>query len=84
MVVDDELLVVGTFNLDPRSANLNTECVVLIPSKAAARGVLDWIEQEIKPENSVRVTATENGDRFAPWTLRFRTWLAGLVPAAIL
>ncbi|MBM66141.1 MAG: Cardiolipin synthetase [Myxococcales bacterium] len=84
MVVDDELLVIGTFNLDPRSANLNTECVVLIPSAAAARGVLDWIEQEIKPENSLRVTEKDNGDRFAPWTLRFRTWLAGFVPAAIL
>ena len=33
MVIDNEITVVGTFNLDPRSANLNTESIVIIPSK---------------------------------------------------
>jgi len=28
MVIDNKITVVGTFNLDPRSANLNTECLV--------------------------------------------------------
>ncbi len=27
MVVDKNITVIGTFNLDPRSANLNTECI---------------------------------------------------------
>jgi phosphatidylserine/phosphatidylglycerophosphate/cardiolipin synthase-like enzyme len=27
MVIDGKITVIGTFNLDPRSANLNTECV---------------------------------------------------------
>ena len=30
MVVDDHIAVIGTFNLDPRSANLNTECFAVI------------------------------------------------------
>ena len=30
MVIDGETVVIGTFNLDPRSANLNTECVTII------------------------------------------------------
>jgi phosphatidylserine/phosphatidylglycerophosphate/cardiolipin synthase-like enzyme len=30
MVVDDETAVIATFNLDPRSANLNTECLTII------------------------------------------------------
>ena len=30
MVVDEEIAVIGTFNLDPRSANLNTECIAII------------------------------------------------------
>ena len=30
MVVDNETTVIGTFNLDPRSANLNTECLAII------------------------------------------------------
>jgi len=28
MVIDNEITVIGTFNLDPRSANLNTECII--------------------------------------------------------
>ncbi len=30
MVVDERIAVIGTFNLDPRSANLNTECFAVI------------------------------------------------------
>ncbi len=33
MVIDGVTAVVGTFNLDPRSANLNTECFVVVNSK---------------------------------------------------
>jgi cardiolipin synthase C len=84
MVVDDELLVVGTFNLDPRSANLNTECVVLIPSPELAKGVLDTLTEEAKPENSYKVTRDENGDQYAPFGLRLKAWFAGIVPASIL
>lgn len=40
MVIDDDITVIGTFNLDPRSANLNTECVTIIRSKQIAHGVL--------------------------------------------
>lgn len=84
MVVDDELLVIGTFNLDPRSANLNTEGLVLIPSKAASSDVMEWLDQEMNPDNSYKVTKKSNGDRHSPLMLRFRVWLTGLVPAAIL
>ena len=27
MVIDDDITVIGTFNVDPRSANLNTESI---------------------------------------------------------
>lgn len=51
MVVDGEITVIGTFNLDPRSANLNTECVTIIHSQKVAQGVLRGMEEEFKPEN---------------------------------
>jgi putative cardiolipin synthase len=33
MVIDKQITVIGTFNLDPRSANLNTEFVVIVNSE---------------------------------------------------
>ena len=56
MVVDDRLIYIGTFNLDPRSANLNTEVGVLIESASLARQLTDAIEQDMLPENSWRTT----------------------------
>ncbi len=44
MVIDGHITVIGTFNLDPRSANLNTECVTVIYSDQVAAGVLSGIE----------------------------------------
>ena len=37
MVIDGYTTVIGTFNLDPRSANLNTECVTIIHSKQGGK-----------------------------------------------
>ena len=37
MVIDDETVFIGTFNLDPRSANLNTEVGILMDSVELAR-----------------------------------------------
>ncbi|MDE3246446.1 MAG: phospholipase D family protein [Acidobacteriota bacterium] len=52
LVVDGETLFVGTFNLDPRSANLNTEVGVLIPQRETARQVEQNIERDMEPGNS--------------------------------
>ena len=52
MVIDGKVSVIGTFNLDPRSANLNTECITIIHSKEISAGVLMGMEEEFKPENS--------------------------------
>ncbi|MFT4668044.1 MAG: putative cardiolipin synthase [Polaribacter sp.] len=52
MVVDGKITVIGTFNLDPRSANLNTECVTVIHSEKVTAKVLEGMEEEFKPRNS--------------------------------
>jgi putative cardiolipin synthase len=56
MVVDDRTIFIGTFNLDPRSANLNTEVGVLIESENLARQLTTNIERDLMPENSWHTT----------------------------
>ena len=56
MVIDDETIFIGTFNLDPRSANLNTEVGVLIKSEELARQLTYNIERDLRPENSWHTT----------------------------
>jgi putative cardiolipin synthase len=56
MVIDDETIFIGTFNLDPRSANLNTEVGVLIDSEDLARQLTENIERDLRPDNSWRTT----------------------------
>ena len=52
MVIDNETLFIGTFNLDPRSANLNTEVGVIVKNKKIAAAVEANILNDAKVENS--------------------------------
>ncbi len=84
MVVDDEITVIGTFNLDPRSANLNTECVAIIKSRKVAKEVLKGIEIEFKPENSWEISKTSNPDSKVNNLKRLKTWTRKILPKEIL
>lgn len=84
MVVDGKVAVIGTFNLDPRSANLNTECVTIIRSKKIASGVLSGMEVEFNPENSWETTLNFNPDSEASKSKRIKTWTRKIVPKKIL
>lgn len=84
MVVDGRIAVVGTFNLDPRSANLNTECVTIIESRAIAQGVLRGMELEFTPENSWETTITFNPDAEAGFKKNLKTDTRRLIPKGIL
>ena len=52
MVVDGKLAFIGTYNLDPRSENLNTEVGVVIHDASLARKVEHAIETDMQPGNS--------------------------------
>ena len=52
MVIDKEIVFIGTFNLDPRSENLNTEAGAIIRNSELARRINDVIEIDMAPENS--------------------------------
>lgn len=84
MVIDGKTTVIGTFNLDPRSANLNTECVVIVRSPKIATGVLKGMEVEFKAENSWETTLDFNPDKEAGKGKRFKTFTRKVVPKGIL
>ena len=84
MVVDGKITVIGTFNLDPRSANLNTECLAIIYDKHTTDKVMLGIEEEFKIENAWETTLEFNPDKTVNRSKRLKTWTRGIVPKGIL
>ena len=52
LVVDDRLAFIGSYNLDPRSENLNTEAGVIVEDAAFARSLREEIDRDMRAENS--------------------------------
>ena len=52
MVLDRSISFIGSYNFDPRSANLNTEVMLVIWNESFADEVARSIEQDCKPGNS--------------------------------
>jgi cardiolipin synthase C len=52
LVVDDRIAFIGSYNLDPRSENLNTEVGLLIEDAAFAHALREEIEHDMRAENS--------------------------------
>ena len=84
MVIDGETVVIGTFNLDPRSANLNTECITIIHSEEVSAKVQKGMEIEFKPENSWEITDESNPDDKVGSYKRMKTWTRKILPKSIL
>jgi cardiolipin synthase C len=84
MVVDDHIAVIGTFNLDPRSANLNTECFAVIRDARIAHGLRHAMDVDTQPENAWHTTADFNPDGAVGAGKRLKVWLRRVVPKAVL
>jgi cardiolipin synthase C len=54
-IIDRERVFLGTFNLGPRSAYLNTEVGLLIESPELATILMAAVEEDLRPENAWRV-----------------------------
>lgn len=52
LVVDDRYAFIGSYNLDPRSENLNTEVGLMVEDPAFARDLRRQIEADMAPANS--------------------------------
>ncbi len=84
MIVDEEITVIGTFNLDPRSANLNTECLAIIHSEEVSKKVLLGMEAEFNPDNAWETTLEFNPDSEVGTVKRVKTWTRKILPKDIL
>ena len=84
MVIDDHTTVIGTYNVDPRSANLNTENFVIIPSEKITREVKQGMLEEMQPENAWRITLDWNPDSEEGFMKRMKVKLRRIVPKSIL
>jgi putative cardiolipin synthase len=56
MVIDRTLTWVGSFNIDPRSALINTELAVLVKSPALAAATAELIESDLAPDRAWRLS----------------------------
>jgi len=84
MVIDHKITVIGTFNLDPKSANLNTECIVIFRADKVAAGILQGMKEEFKPENSWETTVNYSPDSEVGNYKRLKIWTRKIIPKAIL
>ena len=52
LVVDDEIAFIGSYNLDPRSENINTEVGLVVSDRRFAKRLKDNIKNDMEPQNS--------------------------------
>jgi putative cardiolipin synthase len=84
MVVDGRVSVVGSYNLDPRSANLNTECIVVIRSDEAAKNLSRFIDEDYRPQNAWHITKDYNPDKEASLKKRIIAFSRRVIPKKVL
>ncbi|WP_234494833.1 phospholipase D family protein [Vibrio maritimus] len=84
MTIDHSITVVGTYNLDPRSAHLNTESFAIIHSPEITKHVSAAMKVEMEPENAWRITTDFNPDNEVSVTKRVGVKLHRVVPKNIL
>ena len=61
LVVDRRSTFVGSFNLDPRSANINTEVGLLVDSPELAQQVASYLDAGVDADNAYHVTLDARG-----------------------
>lgn len=84
MTIDDAITVIGTYNLDPRSAHLNTESFAIIHSPKITEHVSAAMKVEMEPENAWRITTDFNPDKEVSVSKRVGVKLHRIVPKNIL
>lgn len=84
MVIDTYTSVIGTYNVDPRSANLNTENFVIIPSTKIAKEIKEGMIEEMKEENAWKISLDWNPDNQVDLKKRIRVKIRRIVPKSIL
>jgi putative cardiolipin synthase len=60
-VIDREQALIGSFNFDPRSRDLNSEIGLVVTSEEFAREVIEVMDRDFDPQNSYRLFLNEDG-----------------------
>lgn len=84
MLIDGHITVIGTFNLDPRSTHLNTECLFIVDSEQITAGVAQGMDIEFQSQNSWHITPEFNPDHQVSRSKRVKTWTRKILPKSIL
>jgi len=79
VVVDSSKVFIGTFNLDPRSVNLNTETGVIIEHEKLAKEVEARINEDMLSESSWDARH-DNPDQASSFFKRTKTFFWQLMP----
>ena len=79
MVIDGKTVFIGTFNLDPRSINLNTEVGVIIDHPEIASEVEDIIEEDMSAANSWNAR-TDDPNQYSSFAKRSEVFFWRLMP----
>jgi putative cardiolipin synthase len=66
LVIDRERVFIGSMNLDPRSAAINSEMGVVVDSASLAQALAASVERDMLPANAWRVTLAADGS--VRWT----------------
>lgn len=77
IVVDGEYAIVGSYNIDPRSENLNTEVMCVAHDPIAAESLLDSINVDMQSSWSLRRDGAQNHG--VSRVTRIRAWIARLL-----
>ena len=62
LAFDNESVFIGSFNLDPRSAAINTEAGVYVESPELAARLQAYMDEGVEPENSYSLKLDDDGD----------------------
>jgi len=62
LVVDERLVFIGSFNMDPRSAHINMEVGLLVDSPELGALVAAHLDEGVLPDNAFRLLLDTDGD----------------------
>lgn len=78
MIIDSRVIFIGTYNLDPRSQNLNTEVGIIIDNNALAKTVEQTVLTDMKTGNSW--PAGHEPEQYASLDKRIKVFFWQLLP----
>lgn len=84
MTIDSSISVIGTYNFDPRSANLNTESFTIIHSPDITERVESSVLLEMEPDNAWMISEDFNPDHYVSIFKQVGVKIRRIIPKSVL